>query len=366
MINKITSEKVKSDTIYRAEYSYLDEVAFAKSLLSKGEMKLKLRLPKNPTTIYSFGNVGKTNKCTDDHYNSEGDFWYFWSPYKPACPKPFMDQTILVDANMKPIKSTEITFPDYQKIEADGLVEIVYLVGPNEKKTNENDEGRQAFEKTFDLLLIGKGALDQGNPFLASGTTDYFKKLPDANDLRFTVAEKTEFTRTLTAERNGLKYKIYMYLIDQDEEFPLFRETLRGALQHADIVVYDGHSGLGYNLDITRLFDDGEASLPKDKYQVYFFNACSTFAYYNQTYFDRKKTKVDPLGTKNLDIATTSIGALFSVAAATDVVFMHSLVSGAYPSWQNIMDTVYAVDPDSSALTQINGDDDNPTTPYKK
>ncbi|NUM89598.1 MAG: hypothetical protein HUU37_10370, partial [Bdellovibrionales bacterium] len=42
-------------------------------------------LPVNPDTIYAAGFNGRVNPCTDDHYQDEGDFWYFWNPENPGC-----------------------------------------------------------------------------------------------------------------------------------------------------------------------------------------------------------------------------------------------------------------------------------------
>jgi hypothetical protein len=76
-----------------------------------------------------------------------------------------------------------------------------------------------------------------------------------------------------------------------------------------------------------------------------------------------KKTPKDPLGTKNLDILTTSIEASIAIAPGSDVWLIRSLADGKLSSWQSTLNNIYAVDPRLSPYTQINGDEDNPTTP---
>ena len=61
----------------------------------------------------------------------------------------------------------------------------------------------------------------------------------------------------------------------------------------ADIIEYEGHSGLGANLSLKKL---EIKRLSKKKYQLYFFNACSTYKYFNNEYLKAKG------GSKNLDI----------------------------------------------------------------
>ena len=122
--------------------------------------------------------------------------------------------------------------------------------------------------------------------------------------------------------------------------------------------IYNGHSGLGEFLGRDVLFRDDER-LDSSKYQVFFFNGCSTYAYYDLDYFDMKKTPQDPNGTKNLDIITTTIGADFSIGPGSDVMLIRDLAAGQ-ASWQEIIDHIYTVDPSQSALIQVNGDEDNP------
>ncbi|HBA61841.1 MAG TPA: hypothetical protein DCZ92_13725, partial [Elusimicrobia bacterium] len=104
-------------------------------------------------------------------------------------------------------------------------------------------------------------------------------------------------------------------------------------------------------------------ALPKNKYQIFVFQGCSTYAYYNTAFFNLKKSGADPKGTRNLDIMTTGIGASFDVGAAVDVAFLASVTAGQRPSWQTIMDRVRQAEGESSALSHINGDEDNPRNP---
>ena len=169
--------------------------------------------------------------------------------------------------------------------------------------------------------------------------------------------------KRLTLRAGTRRTSIEMILSDPNSA-DFAQEAVRG-MKTADIFLYDGHSGLGGYLSPERLAEDTgrPLELPKSKYQIFVFQGCSTYAYYNSAYFNLKKGSGDPKGTKNLDIVTTGIGAAFDVGAKVDVAFLTSVTTGARPSWQTIIDRVHAAEGENTALTHVNGDEDNPRTP---
>ena len=137
------------------------------------------------------------------------------------------------------------------------------------------------------------------------------------------------------------------------------------AMENDDVFIYDGHSGLGGYLNLKRLQQSLGRPLKLDvnKSQIFFFNGCSTFAYYNHDYCELKKTSADPKGIKNLDIVSTAIGASFDIGARHDVILIAGIADGSRPSWKLLIDRMYRVDREQTALTHVNGDEDNPTAP---
>ncbi|MBI4803236.1 MAG: hypothetical protein HY796_12010 [Elusimicrobia bacterium] len=72
----------KADGAYaKITYSYDDIVVFSDNLFrGGGATRIQFVLPADPVTIYRKGFSSpnsRKNLCTDEHYNSEGDFWYF-------------------------------------------------------------------------------------------------------------------------------------------------------------------------------------------------------------------------------------------------------------------------------------------------
>ena len=339
-VNLLAAEKVPDTAYARISYSYDDIVVFSKGMFLGGTTRIQFVLPRNPVTIYKKGfpaSGSGRNRCTDYHYNSEDDFWYFWNPYQDGCPISG-DDLVTVQSELTPMAMTRNTYPEYAKLYGENgsgnALKVTYLVGVDSSFQN-GDLGRKTFQDAFAGLK--------------------------AAGFRATVDESRR--KRLTFSFGAKRVSVEMQLMDPNSaEFA--RETVRG-LKTADIFFYDGHSGLGGYLNPERLADDtgGPLILPKNKYQIFVFQGCSTYAYYNTAFFKLKRSDSDPRGTKNLDIVTTGIGAKFAVGAKVDVAFLTSVTMGAKPSWQTILDRVRAAEGESSALSHINGDEDNPRTP---
>jgi len=83
-------------------------------------------------------------------------------------------------------------------------------------------------------------------------------------------------------------------------------EPHRHAVQRGDVVVYNGHSYIGYGpLDP----DNFTAASFPSTYQLFFFDSCVSYNYYEKDFFTLK-----PGGSKVLDIITN--GTCRAMAAA--------------------------------------------------
>ncbi len=82
-ISNLETEMLDSG-VYRIHYVYTGT-----AIVEKGPRKyLEIVLPNNPDTIYEDSLLNDKTYCSDPHYPTEGDFWYFWSPdaYSRKCP----------------------------------------------------------------------------------------------------------------------------------------------------------------------------------------------------------------------------------------------------------------------------------------
>ena len=339
---KITTAEINASArTAKVNYTLFDTGVFKKKLLVDGPRKIQFVLPKDPTTIYAKGiPPGQSvNKCTDDHYNSEDDFWYFWNPKKFGCPITEAD-LVAVEAQLTPIASTIKSHPYYDKILGDNgngrKLRIVYLVGVDQD-FNSGDLGRKTFNEALDLLKEKGFETDS--------------------------SKSSRFAKLLTLKKRDWDVELQVKLVDPGTQE--FVADAAAAMENDDVFIYDGHSGLGGYLNLKRLQQSLGRPLKLDvnKSQIFFFNGCSTFAYYNHDYFELKKTSADPKGIKNLDIVSTAIGASFDIGARHDVILIAGIADGSRPSWKLLIDRMYRVDREQTALTHVNGDEDNPTAP---
>jgi hypothetical protein len=136
-------------------------------------------------------------------------------------------------------------------------------------------------------------------------------------------------------------------------------------------MIYDGHSGLGGHLDleeIAKARNWKKIELNRNKYQIYFFNSCTSYTYYNALFFQKKvrkgRSKVDPKGTKNLDVLANGLSTEFDVMHDTSMRLIraihHYARANTWTTYQRL-----AEDIDSDNLFTVNGDEDNPTEPVK-
>lgn len=337
----LEAQKVPNEPYAWISYSYDDLAVFSSKIFSGGgTQKIRFALPVDPSTIYSSGFPhpgARKNLCTDEHYNGEGDFWYFWNPYQAGCPVT-EDELIIVETGLEPLPMTRGTYPEYDRLYGDNgngpELKVTYLVGIDES-FHSGDLGRRTFRDAFGLL----------------------------KDAGFEVSADESRRKSLYFRRGSARTVIDMRLVDPDSAE--FAAAAVEAMRTSDIFLYDGHSGLGGYLDPERLAADAGAplELPKEKYQIFVFQGCSTYAYYNGNYFRLKRGPGDPKGTKNLDIVTTGIGAAFEVGARADAAFLTSVTMGNRPSWQTVINRIHAAEGDMTALTHVNGDEDNPTAP---
>lgn len=336
-VTLLSATKVPGQPFAKISYSYEDTALFHKDVMRIYGNKIHFWLPKDVVGIYAKGIPAghSKNYCTDEHYNSEGDFWYFWDPGQEGCPIQDNDM-VRVTANIHKLPSTTNTYPDYNRLYASNgnrrTLKVVVMVGIDED-FRQGDIGRASFDGDIDRLVeLGYEVESRDRRHAA------FKKGPNPEyDLDMNV-----------------------YLVNQMSD--QFDELAIDALETADIFVYSGHSGLGGHLAPGRFEDfiGRRIRMPRDKYQIIAFQGCSTYAYYNESYFNLKKSASDPKGSKNLDIITAGIGLSFDSGPGQDAMILDSLLSGTRHSWQKIIRDVYAVDPQSTALHQINGDEDNP------
>jgi hypothetical protein len=130
-------------------------------------------------------------------------------------------------------------------------------------------------------------------------------------------------------------------------------EPFKFVYKNADVVVYNGHSYVGEGP-----MDPGNFK-PEDfppSYQIFFFDSCVSFNYYEKDYFSLKSG-----GTKNLDLITNGMEAPADESGPAQGRFIASLISGREPSYRALLEQM----PETDSMRVVDGEVDNEYSPDK-
>ncbi|MBL8613620.1 MAG: hypothetical protein JNL38_40145 [Myxococcales bacterium] len=123
------------------------------------------------------------------------------------------------------------------------------------------------------------------------------------------------------------------------------------ATKKSDVVVYNGHSYIGYGpLDPSNF----RASDFSGGYQLLFFDSCVSYNYYEEGFFALKDG-----GSKNLDMITNGLEAPEWQSGASQGAFVSKLIDGSMPSYKTLLGTAKATD----SMRVVDGEVDNVHAP---
>ncbi len=344
--------------LYRFYYDYEGTIQLKKGPIKYYELVLPRRNTKEFIYDPGISAQSRLNKCTDDHYNSFDDFWYFWNPQMRGCPlkKGFHYDTIR--GNIRRIKNSPKSYPEYNRlINPDsgdipifvffGLDETARFTAPNESE-DESAKGYVVFKKLLLKLGFQPEAISddevesilQGHRFRAFFVERLVKQLPLAN----------------------MKITLFFGPTGMDESSGAFHYFYKEASESAALLIYDGHSGLGSRLNPRGIEELRGFKIKQNpqRYQIFFFNSCSSYTYYNTLYFYRKAKNNIRLRTKSIDILTNGLSTEFDRTQKTNLALIRAVQrwsSGQVPpSYQTLVKYM-----DQRNLFSVNGDEDNPT-----
>ncbi len=350
-------QKPGTRTHWIARYSYEGTIVLENDRSSIYEVVL----PRNPDRIYRSGleldrRGNPVNRCTDEHYQSEGDFWYFWSPDKPGCPLIEGVHYDRVASSVRRLENSVRTYPEYDRLaDPSGRIRISILMGMDDPRFSKNPQV-SADLNAENYRAIRRSLIEEQR---------YSVRRLSPGEVRTTtgldqpVAYVERFSRQ--AKRARIEVTLFFGPSGIDEDSAAFHHFYRDAIENASVLIYDGHSGLGGHLDLESIEElQGFGIRPnRERYQIYYFNSCSSYTYYNSMYFGRKRSAEDPKGTRNLDILTNGLATYFSVLGESDLVLVKAIDrwadGGLARSYQALAGEI-----DSDNLFGVNGDEDNP------
>ncbi len=321
----------KIEVRYSSSGTFLFHKQVAQKLLKRGS--LFLALPREPLNFYD-------QKCTDSHYSSVSDFWYFYNPFRKGCEYLYLAPAatpVQIQVKPGPIVSNK-TSPRLDLLRAgngNGSVFSIYVIhGYYESSRDPKDDGVRGFHDY--------------NAFLRKmGFTE--KTLRENTTWPLTI-----FTGSLSL-KNGktVDVEIRHALVESDAQSRnvYFAKFFKEAVENGDVVVYTGHSGLGSNLDIPYLESKaGAFKFPAGKRQIFFFESCSSYSYYLD-YFRLQKTRA------TIDVVTNGLSSYFETSHDLLTMFTAHMLNpnGDNVTWLEILKDLESPLEGGSYLTNVGG-----------
>ncbi len=280
---------------YRMRGLFLLNKEVATDLLRRREWRIEM-----PYDLDNFFNAA----CTDSEHDQKEEFWYFNDVFRRGCEQlrtePLAKSVTVFIAPAPPVPANLTA--DLARLRGNNgngdLFEIFAINGFDESSKNQHDDGRVNYE------AMNGWFREQG---FAETTLSKFKNRP------IHLFEKT----LRRSDGSELRVQVTRLLAETDLDQSRnvsFAKFLKKGLETADVVIYEGHSGLGVNLDLEAI--EQQLLLSKDKkvgehiefnrskHQLFFFDSCSSYSYYLGMFAGRKDK-----GT--LAVLTNGLASLF-------------------------------------------------------
>lgn len=203
----------------------------------------KAKVPVSPDTVMR--DAGDTCADPDGHITlGQSVYWYMWNPDRTGCKAEVQEMTVTVS---RMLPSGKVTYPEYDRLVADGKVTAVVLFGLIGDEMSESDTGFRG------LQTMARWLTEAG----------------------FAEITPAPLGRRFSKHIGGYDFEIDLY---SPREFSGLSDyahfaNFQKALSEHEIVVYDGHSMLGGS-DFWARPDYPEF------YQIYLYGGCLGYEYY--------------------------------------------------------------------------------------
>lgn len=282
------------------------------------------------------------DRCADEPESATANnFWYHYRPEANGCSLA-ADDVVRVEATVaRSASNTTGKYPDYQRIWEDGVLRVVAIFGKyDDGATASSDAGIAAYN---DFVASLRSALPGATMTPAIGGAP--------------GAAVPEVTLSL-ARSSGQRVEATVMLVDKlSSEGAAFDRRYAELSSAADIILYNGHAGLGAN--VQALADKGQ--FVPGKYQIFLFNGCDTFAYIDDS-LARTRARLnpdDPKGTRYMDVLTNAMPAFFVSMSDASMTLVQALLATNSPkTYESIFRGV-----DRAQRIVVTGEEDNAFTP---
>ncbi len=307
----------------------------------------RLRLPHDGSySGYESFSQKYSHACVDSgaHDVDSGSMWYYYRPNRSGCSLAEADVFSVEATVTKSPISTTGKFPEYDQVWADKVLRVVAVFGKFEDgATTDADAGIDGYNEFIgqvQTLLRGK------NPVTVPAT------IPSRPGV---AAPDIQFNADLGG---GRSIEIVALMVDNVREGGAAFNARYAALStRADLIVYNGHAGLGANVR----FLARQGKWTAGQYAIVFMNGCDTFAYVDDALWSAHAAvnPDDPAGTKYMDIVTNAMPSFFhSMPTATMALVKGLLAYDAPKTYEQLFAGI-----DRSEVVLVTGEHDNKFVP---
>ena len=287
-------------------------------------------------------------RCVDfgAHDVDSGSMWYYYRPNQARCELK-EDEIVRTQATVKLSESmTTGKYPEYHQVWKDQTLRAIAIFG------KAKEEGDSIWDAGFGGYRTFYGLVTR---LLYEQYQATLKVTPEI-DLHPTL--ENDHIMIETQLDDGRSVELHLFLVDNIRTTtPEFNEQYRVLSQSADLIIYNGHAGLGAN--IRALARKGEWT--EGQYTLFFMNGCDTYAYVDDALFDAHAAvnEDDPAGTKYVDIINNAMPSYFFAMAPATLALVEALLNLDAPSsFEKIFSQI-----DSAQLVLVTGEEDNEFVP---
>lgn len=337
MPNLSNIEEVEEGDKKRISYDAKIAVAWPKGLATPETYDVAL--PLDVSALSAF-NSKYDGTCGHNEYG-QASFWHDWNPKAAGCTTDEAD-TFRVRATVAPHpQETQGKYPEYDKVWEDGSLDIVAVFGIIASNTP-TDEGARTREQLLDAVT--------------SSTRNAVRT--EAPETRGILKDST-VSGTITIAGQERRVNVTGILVQEVASAgSAFNARYGEATAAADVVIYEGHSGLGKNINALGTNMGATAG----KYQFVYLYGCQTLGYLGSDMHNKRVglngAEADPEGTKFLDVMATALPAYGDSGRSTLALYRAMLDPTSPKSFSDLMNSI-----SSRHLTVVFGEHDNTFAP---
>lgn len=285
------------------------------------------------------------DSCVDwgAHDVDAGSMWYYFRPEARGCTLAEADIVRTTAAvSVSPVNTTG-KYPEYHKVWEDDALEVVAVFG-----------------KYKDGATSGDAGIDAYNNFVSAIRRELAPYTPttipaDVPQSPGVAMPDIEIAASLP---DGKRVRVVALMVDNVREGgAAFEARYESLSSKADLIVYNGHAGLGANVrSLARM-----GQWVEGQYVIVFINGCDTYAYIdtalNEAHADVNPD--DPEGTKYVDIVTNAMPSFFRSMAGATMAMVRGLLAHDEPrTYEKIFAEI-----DSAEVVIVTGEHDNTFVP---